>query len=322
MQKINLDRKDKKIINELDMGARQSYSQIGRKVGLTKDTIQYRINRLEKLNVIENYFAAVDISKLGYTFYRICLKFRNLSLNKEKEIIKHLKSHISVGWISIFSGRWDIIMGILARNMVEFEEILSPLLSKYEKYFQEKIISTIISIYHFKNKILTETKSAAEFVLGGDKKQVKVDEIDLKILSLLADNARIRTIDISKQLKITANAVKNRIKRLIKEKIILGFRAKLNEKLLGFYHYKIFLHLQNFTKEKEKLLINFLKFDPRVIYITKAIGIAELEFEILVEDIEDFYELIKEIRMNLGDVLKDYETVLVYEENYIRYFQK
>jgi DNA-binding Lrp family transcriptional regulator len=316
----HLDIKDRKIINELDTNARQSYSQIAKRVGLTKDTVQYRIRKLEKEGVIEGYYTVINTAKLGYAFYRVCLKFRNLSMEKENELIEHLKAHAAVGWISTFNGRWDMIIAIWARDIIDFEDILSRLFNKYEQHIQEKAISTVIYIYHFKNKAITDSKDESGVILGGKIKKTDINRIDFKILSLLADNARIPLMGIGGKLNLSANAVKSRIRRLLKQGIILGFRAKLNEKILGFYHYKIFLHLQNFTKEKERLLIHLLKNSPYVIYITKAVGIAELEFEILVKKIEEFYNLINNIRCKLGeDVLKGYESVLVYEEKHIRY---
>jgi len=161
MTEIRLSAKDKKIINELDLNARQSYSQIARKVGLTKDTVQYRIKRLEEMKVIEGYFPVINTAKLGYVFYRVCLKFRSMTPKKEEEFVKHLKSNKAIGWISSFNGRWDMIIAIWAKNIIEFEEILSGLLLGYEKYIQEKIVSTIVYFYHFKNKIITEVKPSA-----------------------------------------------------------------------------------------------------------------------------------------------------------------
>lgn len=319
MAKKILDKKDRLILNELDMNARQSFSQIAKKTGLAKDSVQYRIKNLERRNIIEGYFTVINTARLGFTFYRVCLKFQNISLTKEEKIIEQLKKHSSIGWISKFNGRWDAIIAIWAKNIVELEEILSKIFADYEQFFQEKVISTTVYIYHFKNKVIYDLRDASEILWGGKIEETKIDDTDIKILSLLSQNARTPTIEIADKLKISANAVKNRIKKLIENKIILGFRAKLNEKLLGFHHHKIFLHLQNNTREKEKELIAFLKNNEHVIYITKAIGIAEIEFEILVKTIEEFYEIINEIRKKLGDVFKGYESVLVYEEKHINY---
>ena len=42
-----LDLKDRKILYELDLNCRQSNSQIGKKVGLKRDVVAYRIKKLQ-----------------------------------------------------------------------------------------------------------------------------------------------------------------------------------------------------------------------------------------------------------------------------------
>ena len=69
MDKVDL--KDRKILYELDLDARQSLTQIGKKVGLKKDVVSYRINRLQEEGVIQNYWTAIDTFKLGYNVFRI-----------------------------------------------------------------------------------------------------------------------------------------------------------------------------------------------------------------------------------------------------------
>ena len=52
MYKIDL--KDRKILYELDLNCRQSNTRIGKKVGLKRDIVSYRIKRLQKQGVIKN----------------------------------------------------------------------------------------------------------------------------------------------------------------------------------------------------------------------------------------------------------------------------
>ncbi|MEM0493397.1 MAG: winged helix-turn-helix transcriptional regulator, partial [Candidatus Thermoplasmatota archaeon] len=49
---VDLDLKDRKILYELDLNARQSFGDIGKKVGLSKDSVAYRVKRMEDEGVI------------------------------------------------------------------------------------------------------------------------------------------------------------------------------------------------------------------------------------------------------------------------------
>ena len=60
MHKIDL--KDRKILYELDLNCRQSNTQIGKKVGLKRDVVSYRINRLQEEGVIKNFWTALVVA--------------------------------------------------------------------------------------------------------------------------------------------------------------------------------------------------------------------------------------------------------------------
>ena len=75
---IDLDLKDRKILYELDLGARQSLSSIGRKVGLSKEVVNYRINRLTELGIIKGFYARIDSSRVGLVIFRTFIKLQNI----------------------------------------------------------------------------------------------------------------------------------------------------------------------------------------------------------------------------------------------------
>ena len=76
---VTIDLKDRKILYELDLDARQSLTQIGKKVGLKKDVISYRIKRMQDEGVIKNFWTAINTFKLGYQVYRIYINFQYVS---------------------------------------------------------------------------------------------------------------------------------------------------------------------------------------------------------------------------------------------------
>ena len=65
MARIGLDVTDRKILDLLARDARQSASEIGRRVDLSPAAAKRRIDRLEEIGVITGYRASIDYSKLG-----------------------------------------------------------------------------------------------------------------------------------------------------------------------------------------------------------------------------------------------------------------
>src|SRR5512136_1676871 len=91
MEKIDL--KDRKILYELDLNCRQSNTQIGKKVGLKKDVVAYRIKRMQDEGVIKNFWTAINTFNLGYNVFRIYITLQYVNVEKKNEIIQHFVNY-------------------------------------------------------------------------------------------------------------------------------------------------------------------------------------------------------------------------------------
>jgi len=105
---VKIDLKDRKIIKYLENNSRQSYSHIAKKVGLSRESVRYRIKQLEEKGVIQDYKVVIDVSKLNYFNYHIFITLNNPEIDIEKELIKRMKSLPFVRAIIKFSG--DLIL--------------------------------------------------------------------------------------------------------------------------------------------------------------------------------------------------------------------
>ena len=158
MEHHKLDAKDRKILSELDMNARQPVSKLAKKVRLSREVVNYRIKNLEKRGVIKGYYTAIDLTKIGFIFCRFFIKFQNTSEKKEQEIIAYLRNTTKVGWLYTIDGSWDIAFAIDVRDVSEIEEFYDELVSKFGNYLAKKYISLATKIYHFKHNYLYDEK--------------------------------------------------------------------------------------------------------------------------------------------------------------------
>ncbi|MFC1741648.1 Lrp/AsnC family transcriptional regulator [Nanoarchaeota archaeon] len=316
---VNLDAKDKKILSELDMDARQSISSIAKKVGLSKEVVNYRIKQLEKKEVIRGYYTVLNITKLGLNFCRFFMRFQNVDLTKEKEIVKSAANFPAVCWVVNTKGPWDMAFVMLVNKINEFKRICDEFSFKYSSHFQSRYVSIATKIHHMKHNYIYGTKDDHEEVLGGDVPEETIDETDHKILSILSTDARISTLEIARRLGITPNTVKYRIKKLLENGVILCFRAAIGIKELGYQRHKVLMTLQNMTEGKLMQMMEFLKQNPNIIYITEAVGPGDMEFEIDVSDSNELHHNLNNIRAEFGDIIRDYEICLTYSEEQVNY---
>ncbi len=246
-------------------------------------------------------------------------KFKNVDLDKEKDIIAYCRQNKKIGWIIQHQGNWDLAVIIWAKNTIEFETVLDDILEKFGECVAEKNFSVSTSIHHLKHKYLLGKKSQMDLVLGGNPIEAEIDETDYEILGILCKHARRSFIEIGEAISLHPNRIKNRIEKLHEKQIILGYNLKLNHQILGYTHFKIFLYLNQSSRKSLQALITYLKGLSSTIYITRAIGIADLEFEVYVKTQNELHNIIKKLRLNHSDLIHNYETLTISYEPYINY---
>ncbi len=316
---MKLDLKDKKILALLDENSRLSNSQIAKRVKLSKPTIEYRLRRLEKNNIIFQYYTIINFTKLGYSQYKIYFKFQDITLENEKNIINYWKNSKNSIWIAQVRGSWDLTVSILARNNFEFGIVLSKFINKFSKFILQKDVLLTEYSPIYAREYLTETK-ASEFIYGMPSKTYELDEIDKKILKILSTNARISIIDLVKKTRLTRDIINYRLKKLSKENIIVQYRCYLNLQNIGINLYKIIFRTKNFNQEQENKLKLFVKQHKKATQLLKLIGSWDLEIEFETENEDELYKILNDVRKKFSDIIRDYDILRITKTYKYDYF--
>ncbi|MFT7615765.1 MAG: Lrp/AsnC family leucine-responsive transcriptional regulator [Candidatus Woesearchaeota archaeon] len=304
-----LKEKESNIIFEMDFHARSSYSKIAKTLSLQKQTVTNTIKSLESRNIIKGYYADINPTNLGLTIYLVYLTFHKLTPKKEKEFIEHIAKESHIGVNASCAGQFDHCIGIWAKSIFEFNEILQRVLRPYETYIRTKTVMTEIAFSYFKPTFLGLTSD--EFIeITPCENPVSIDKKDKKLLEMLAKNSRVKLTQISSNLDLTPAGIIRRIKNLENEKVILGYRLMINYELLGYDHYRIFLFLENSTSEKMKAITNYCKNASQIISLTKTIGYCDLEFRAVVKNINELYDLLDDLNNTFSGIIKNKQILL------------
>ena len=73
---IMLDLTDRKIMYLLAHNARLSSTALAKKLQLKRETVAYRIKRLEEQDFLHGYLTLLDTRKLGFKNYMVYLNFK------------------------------------------------------------------------------------------------------------------------------------------------------------------------------------------------------------------------------------------------------
>lgn len=316
-----LDLKDRKILYELDIDARQSLSKIAKKAGLSKEVVNYRINKLQEDGVINGFYARIDSSKAGLTLFRTFLKLQNITPEKEKELIDYLVSQKEIGWCVSIQGNWDINFIFWANNNDHFFKFWKKFKGLYGEFLGDNQIAIFAWFTNLPKGFLIGKKPEGFTVYKlGLHEKVDLDELDFKILRLLSKKAREPLIEIAKQLEVSDKVISYRIKRLEKEKVIVSYGVQIDLEKIGQEYWKIQLSIKNYPEKRLNELNNFCIEHPNIIYTNELIGGADFEIEGVFKNYSKLQEFIKETRTKFNDIIKDFEVMLYYNEYKLNLF--
>ncbi|MDD5133202.1 MAG: winged helix-turn-helix transcriptional regulator [Candidatus Nanoarchaeia archaeon] len=321
MTQNNLDLKNKKILYQLDSNSRQPNTQIAKKVGLSKDIVNYRIKQLEREGYIKSYYSIINFYKLGYSSIRVYLKLISCPLSKEKEIIDFLVNNQKVFYVIKIDGDYDIGFGTYVKNIYDFEKFYIEFKKNFKKFIKNDEISIFTKAYHFhRGYILDKKEDKFDYeVIGEEYNLEKVDDLDIKILKLIAKNARIPIIEIANKIKQPVMTVAFRIKQLEKKGVIQGYRFNFDFSKVDYGYYKVDLILDDISRLKD--LINYCHIHPNIIYVDQTLGRSDFEFDLEVKNKEEFLKIIDDLKEKFPEIrewkyftAREYKKLLYYPE--------
>jgi Lrp/AsnC family transcriptional regulator for asnA, asnC and gidA len=318
-----LDLKDRKILYQLDINSRQSFSKIGKKVGLHKDVVAYRVNRLEENGIIKNYYTVIDTSPLGYIHPRFYLSYQYATPEIKEEIIDYFVKSKYVGFVHEDEGSYELALVMVVDNLPKFNFFWEKTMIKYRDYIAKQIFSLYINENMYRYSFFFDENTTERFdrtkveVFGGEKR-VEIDDLDRKILKLITPNARMPTTEMAKKLNLTAITINNRIKKLMSAGVIKGFKVDVNFSKLGYQFFKADIILKE--PKKHSTILKYIETNPNLNHTMKSLGYVDLELMFYLKSANHLHDIMTDLSLKFPDAIKNYtysSTLKTYKWNYM-----
>jgi len=306
-----LDLKDRKILYQLDLNSRQSFSQIGKKIGIHKDVVARRVKKLMENGIIKCITCTNDY-KLGFFYLRFCFSYQYVTPEIKKKIIEYFVENKYAVTVIESEGPYDLVVIMALKNAPVFYPVWNNIFSKYRDYFSNLVVSIYCEIIEYKYSFLLDEKENTKeervrFKRYDDGKFVVLDAVDQEILHLLSNNARMPTIEIAQKLSTTADTIQNRIKKLIQSKVLLGFRITIDYSKLGYQLYRVQLFLKDFTQMKN--IIDYVESNPNLIRRIVTLGDIDLEFMFFFKNINQLNVFMNDLSSKFPGSIKNYSSL-------------
>jgi Lrp/AsnC family transcriptional regulator for asnA, asnC and gidA len=134
--------------------------------------------------------------------------------------------------------------------------------------------------------------------------------LDLKdetIISILEKNGRTPFTQIAEKLEISEAAVRKRIKKLEEKEIILGYKANVNYKKLGYIN-KVVMGVDTTSKDYFKVL-NLLKDFSEIKNLTTSSGDHMIMFDVWIKNMDELSKLLEKVNA-LEGVIESCPSIL------------
>lgn len=127
--KINLDKLDFQIIQEMMGNAEISYADLGKKLFVSGGTIHVRIKKLEEAGIVRGTKLNVDIKQLGYDV----IAFIGIFLEKSSlydTVAKELRKIPEIVRLNYTTGNYSMFAEIVCKNIQQLRFVLHDELQK------------------------------------------------------------------------------------------------------------------------------------------------------------------------------------------------
>ena len=136
----------------------------------------------------------------------------------------------------------------------------------------------------------------------------KLDNTDKKLLALLRKDARMPVVKLSKALQVSRATVQNRLTKLEREGVILGYTVKLKQETQQDA-VKVLMSILVEAKEEEKIIESLRTF-PQIVSVYHTNGQWDLIADIQVDSISVLGGLLGEIRAVKGIIQTETSLLL------------
>jgi DNA-binding Lrp family transcriptional regulator len=124
---ISIDRLDAEILGQLDSNARKGVAELASDLGVSRNTIQLRMRKLEESGVLRGFRPEVDLAAIGVGIQAfISLELDQRRLNEVVEQLARIPEVLQVG---TQAGREDLVVHVAAISLQDIPRLTEAMVN-------------------------------------------------------------------------------------------------------------------------------------------------------------------------------------------------
>ena len=303
-----------KILKQLLVDGRRSQQEIAQATGLSKETVKKNYHKMERNGIITGATTHINYKLFGNK--AVAHMLINVHFRQADQLIKYLQKNPDVYSAYNTGVEGNIGVTTVLKTLEQLNDVKDSIKSNFSVLEMKTAIWTDVKEMNYNLAITENNRKKNEVPLSHttknrEKTNHRIDEIDLKIADLLAENGRMSMESLGSKIGLSPHTVKRRYEKL-KNNGILKVTIQVNPIKIGYRALCIFFTVT--SHEKSDMIIEKISQIPDIISIMKTTGDYDLQIYAMVQDLDRLLSIQEEIGKIQGITKVDTELLRFAEE--------
>ncbi len=130
-----IDIVDKRILKSISQNSRKNVVEIAREIDSTIDVVRYRLQKLEKIGVINGYTLQLGFNTMNILRYSVFFALRKMSNETEKRMFEFAQKQNNIVFMLTMIGNYDLSLEFEVSSYLDLENIIK----NFREEFAENI---------------------------------------------------------------------------------------------------------------------------------------------------------------------------------------
>jgi DNA-binding Lrp family transcriptional regulator len=278
---------DARLVAALQNDARATWGQLATVAGVSESTAMRRVQRLRESG---NLLIIGVPDPLRADLGQPVLVHLRTRPGHTVAVAEAMAGRTDVRFVSIVSGRSDIICELIVRDRAHLSRILLEDLAEHEAIVDSTtsmVLKTFKTRDEWSQGLLPGSEDPTQRPVAPAEKPARMDHLDMALIAALGQDGRRSFVDLSGDLGLSETAVSRRLNALLAARQ-LSFATLVNPALLGF-GLEVFVHLRVELSDLESVAVT-LAGRPEVRYVSATAGYSDVICEAVFRDNDALYE--------------------------------
>jgi DNA-binding Lrp family transcriptional regulator len=268
---------------------------VAQELRMKEKTVRLQMQRLKERGLV-SLRPLIDVYRLGLVQWGVFFSIASGAHDAPSEILRYLVGREDISFVCELGGEYHFEVTVCAAGPSEAASFVEELGMRLPEGTIHKAVAARLALFDFRIKYLFGASGTPQILSWGHSSgAISIDELDHHILRALSRGEFTSASELGRRYGVSHTAVSNRIARLERERVIVGYRYLLDTFALGYQSHLVLMFAQSMGGSFRKRLLDFCRDHLLVRFLVHNFGAWEYECGIEVSESQQVSEFTREL---------------------------